>query len=507
MNWKYVKTVDHTAVKAGIEEMESSYGIKFSSTFKDTVNKFNNGYPENNLFMVGSEEKVARKLLSFDKKDKGNIISMNTALKGQLPEKVIAIMDTPGGDYICIDFNHGERVVYWEHETAKLLSVSSNFAAFLKSLKNDQNHQAQEDLDGSSDIDITITSDDEQDTVQVAIDSKESEEVLDALLNSYDNCVEVINNYAFISSHFNTHGITREGLDLLNTNNELSRTLGIPFPALEDDNGEPLDIDVAASVNLDVVQESIGEYVSKIKDKAVGVLKKIGAFFNNFYENWIKESTLVNKRLTKLKEEKLSGDGDEFNMEKWLKIEMQTWDAMGLTYIARAARDCLKAIANTTKIETLKEDDIKTFKLSSINEYLKWMNSEITYDDIENGNSIYQISRYNLKEGDEFDPRGHVAYYPASLGKHDYTFAHCKKYIDDMITSAETWREGDKIKKFVESTIDHNTKAMSTASPEAQKSLPTINNNIKVVVAVTKLCMRCIKDTSKDFATIVSKLK
>jgi len=122
--------------EAMFEEVENELLVKFPNEYKKIVLENNGGSPEFNIFNTKQTDgRVAEYLLSFDLKEKMNILETYKGLKDRLPLKIIPIISDPFGNYVCIDFSQASLgIVFWEHESNKIEKVTDSFIDFINSL-------------------------------------------------------------------------------------------------------------------------------------------------------------------------------------------------------------------------------------------------------------------------------------------------------------------------------------------------------------------------------------
>lgn len=114
--WLDVKKLNATADIAAVER---KFTLNFPHLFIETVKKFNEGSPINNIFDTDkSKERVFANLLSFNLDSKISIISVWEDNKERLPNGVIPFATDPGGNYICFDYRSANEpsIIFWNHE-------------------------------------------------------------------------------------------------------------------------------------------------------------------------------------------------------------------------------------------------------------------------------------------------------------------------------------------------------------------------------------------------------
>ncbi|WP_160139605.1 SMI1/KNR4 family protein [Chryseobacterium sp. c4a] len=117
MKWKGVKKLKRSH---SIIQVENVFGKKLPPEYKTLILICNNGYPEPNLLNLQDKKgKVFGELLNFNLDEKGNILEHYSWMKDKLPLNVFPITITPGGDYLCYNYQENSAsptIVYWDHE-------------------------------------------------------------------------------------------------------------------------------------------------------------------------------------------------------------------------------------------------------------------------------------------------------------------------------------------------------------------------------------------------------
>lgn len=120
------------------EKIEDDLKVKFPIEYKEIVLSSNGASPEPNIFDTEKMNgRVAEYLLSFDLKEKMNIIETYEILKDRLPSGIIPIINDPFGNYICLQILKEKQtscIVFWEHETNNIEYISESFQSFLNML-------------------------------------------------------------------------------------------------------------------------------------------------------------------------------------------------------------------------------------------------------------------------------------------------------------------------------------------------------------------------------------
>ncbi|WP_042161210.1 SMI1/KNR4 family protein [Paenibacillus gorillae] len=96
-----------------IKEVEHTLGIKLPEDFVKIIIEHNGAGPVPAVFKVKNTSKIFGYLYSFHAGDSNFILEVYQAIKCMLPEKVIAIADTAGGDFICYDFSETDPALLY----------------------------------------------------------------------------------------------------------------------------------------------------------------------------------------------------------------------------------------------------------------------------------------------------------------------------------------------------------------------------------------------------------
>lgn len=133
MNWVLTKPLENIQ---SLNEFEVKYEIQFPTSFISVIEENNYGRPRPNVFDTEeTKERIAKALLSFDKKHRENIWETYSAIKKQLPADVYPFMVDQFGNYICFYFDplfEEPTIIFFELEKQKIEKVAETFEAFLK---------------------------------------------------------------------------------------------------------------------------------------------------------------------------------------------------------------------------------------------------------------------------------------------------------------------------------------------------------------------------------------
>lgn len=129
IEWKYKIEVANTDVFA---EIEKERKVSFPNELKKLIIEANASTPTKYNFMVGNTEKVLGAILSFNRNE-SDTDSVFTALNAITDINLMPFGIDPFGNYICYSLQD-KKVVFWDHETDSISSVSDSLSAFLDSL-------------------------------------------------------------------------------------------------------------------------------------------------------------------------------------------------------------------------------------------------------------------------------------------------------------------------------------------------------------------------------------
>lgn len=130
MEWSFVKPLQDDLL---LSIFEADYGVSIPTDLKDTILKYNNGWPECNTFYLPDKEACSLKhLLSFHKEDKENVWAYN---KQENIEKgyVVFANDTFGND-IAFRIEDG-AILFIDHDVEEIIEIAPDFHTFLTQLE------------------------------------------------------------------------------------------------------------------------------------------------------------------------------------------------------------------------------------------------------------------------------------------------------------------------------------------------------------------------------------
>jgi hypothetical protein len=130
-----------------IQDVENVLNIKFPEDYKNVARENQGKSPTPSIFNITEKrESVFNTLLHFtdDKYDNTyNLLKAYSMAKEFLPERIIPIADTPGGDYICLDYRDASinsKIVFANHELSgdeAIYPLAKTFTELLKMLRNE----------------------------------------------------------------------------------------------------------------------------------------------------------------------------------------------------------------------------------------------------------------------------------------------------------------------------------------------------------------------------------
>lgn len=131
MNWNHVKPLES---EDSISEFERKYKFTFPDDFKETVLKYNRGYPELDVYDTDkTQERTIKHLLSFNKSDRTSIWKIIEWNKEELDGKYIAIAIDSFGNLICFSIKDSS-IIFIDLETLKTEMIANSFSEFLNKL-------------------------------------------------------------------------------------------------------------------------------------------------------------------------------------------------------------------------------------------------------------------------------------------------------------------------------------------------------------------------------------
>lgn len=129
IEWKYKIALANADVFA---EIEKERNISFPNELKKLIMEANAATPSKYNFMIGNTEKVFGAVLSFNRNE-SDTDTVFTALNTIKDVNLIPFGIDPFGNYICYSVRD-KRIVFWDHESDNVTSISDNLAEFLADL-------------------------------------------------------------------------------------------------------------------------------------------------------------------------------------------------------------------------------------------------------------------------------------------------------------------------------------------------------------------------------------
>lgn len=129
IEWKYKIEVSNAIV---FTEIEKERQISFPKDLKELIIEANAATPSKYNFMANNSEKVLGAILSFNRNE-ADTDSVFTALNAISDTNLMPFGIDPFGNYICYSLSN-KSVVFWDHETDGIITVSESLSSFLDSL-------------------------------------------------------------------------------------------------------------------------------------------------------------------------------------------------------------------------------------------------------------------------------------------------------------------------------------------------------------------------------------
>jgi len=130
LTWKYVKPLNEEKV---VEDFLVNNHISLPGEIIGCIKENNGGRPSKDTFDTSKrKEREFKALLSYNKTDKETIYSCYPNVfksKGLFP-----IASDSAGNFICVDVNGGNSIVFFELESATEEFIADDFKKFLDSL-------------------------------------------------------------------------------------------------------------------------------------------------------------------------------------------------------------------------------------------------------------------------------------------------------------------------------------------------------------------------------------
>ncbi|MCM3024406.1 SMI1/KNR4 family protein [Heyndrickxia ginsengihumi] len=132
MKWVLTKPLENMQL---LKEFEEKNSIQLPKCFIDVVMNNNYGRPRPNIFDTDqTKERIAKALLSFDKKHSENIWDTYYAVEKQLPADVYPFMIDQFGNYVCFYYDpllDTPSIIFFDLESQKVEKVADTFEQFL----------------------------------------------------------------------------------------------------------------------------------------------------------------------------------------------------------------------------------------------------------------------------------------------------------------------------------------------------------------------------------------
>lgn len=127
--WKYKIDLSDASV---FDKIEKERGISFPDELKRFISETNASTPSKYNFMAGNNERVFGAVLCFND-GKSETDSVFTALSIIDDNNLIPFGIDPFGNYFCYSLRE-KLVVFWDHETGKVVSTGASLTDFIISL-------------------------------------------------------------------------------------------------------------------------------------------------------------------------------------------------------------------------------------------------------------------------------------------------------------------------------------------------------------------------------------
>ena len=133
IQWNHVSELKN---KASVSKFETKYHCSIPSDLKACIMKYNAGTPVPSLIdFRGNRDKVFGALLSYNTNDLDNIyefVELFQTNNGSTLSMIPFGID-PAGNFFCVK---DKKIVFYDHETERVLPICSTFTEFLNMLHN-----------------------------------------------------------------------------------------------------------------------------------------------------------------------------------------------------------------------------------------------------------------------------------------------------------------------------------------------------------------------------------
>ena len=126
-NVKWTRISPVIEVQDQVEKFEQDYNVILPSDFKSFVYENNYGTPTpDSISVSGFGDTDVKRLLSYISNDTETVYQV---IKYFIPNKLIPFAADSYGNYFCF---HGDKVVFWDHETDEQYDMGCTFTGFLQ---------------------------------------------------------------------------------------------------------------------------------------------------------------------------------------------------------------------------------------------------------------------------------------------------------------------------------------------------------------------------------------
>ncbi|QDU02114.1 SMI1 / KNR4 family protein [Gimesia chilikensis] len=110
--------------------LEKTLGVKLPDSFRVFLKEYDGAEPESNLFEIDETNNSG-----VNEFIPAQLILKERALIENLSPQAFPFAFAEGGNYVILDLNGRETVLFWDHETAELIHLSDSFEKFLSDLQ------------------------------------------------------------------------------------------------------------------------------------------------------------------------------------------------------------------------------------------------------------------------------------------------------------------------------------------------------------------------------------
>jgi cell wall assembly regulator SMI1 len=141
--WEPYLDIAPNASEEDIAQVEQVFGVRFPADYRAALREHQGQGPAPSAFNVGRGNDVFMVLLPATRRAGDNqyhLLEDYETMRDYIPEGVVPIAETPGGNRICLDYRadaDAPTIVHWDHEQDEdraIRPIAPSFTALLDAL-------------------------------------------------------------------------------------------------------------------------------------------------------------------------------------------------------------------------------------------------------------------------------------------------------------------------------------------------------------------------------------